>query len=90
MNPRERALSFWRHGSGVNTDELRDLVARYMPTAVDDATVPAELLKRGEFAGSCIVQSFDEQDVENIKVGNYLSSIIDELKAIHKELQDGG
>jgi len=90
MNPRERALSFWRHGGGVNSDELRDLVAEYMPTFVDDANVPVEMLNGGEFAGSRIVQSFAEQDVENIKIGNYLNDILDELKAIHKELQDGG
>ncbi len=57
MNPRERALSFWRHGSGINTDELRDLVAKYMP---------------------------------NKDVLTALDAILYELKAIHKELQDGG
>jgi len=70
MNPRERALSFWRHGSGINTDELRDLVAKYM-TITD-----------GEYEDELISPDKD--------VLTALDAILYELKAIHKELQDGG
>lgn len=75
MNPRERALSFWRHGSGVNTDELRDLVARYMPTADGEPV---------------IISHEDELIPPDKNVVTALDAILDELKAIHKELQDGG
>jgi len=67
MNPRERALSFWRHGSGINTDELRDLVAKYMPITDEDELISPD------------------KDVLTA-----LDAILYELKAIHKELQDGG
>ena len=70
MNPREIALSFWRHGSGINTDELRDLVAKYMP------------ITDGEYEDELISPDKD--------VLTALDAILYELKAIHKELQDGG
>lgn len=73
MNPRERALSFWRHGGGVNTDELRDLVAKYMP--ITD--------------GEPIVVSYGNEIIPpDETVVTSLAAILDELKAIHKELQD--
>ena len=75
MNPRERALSFWRHGSGVNTDELRDLVAKYMP--ITD--------------GEPVIISYEDELISPDKdVLTALDAILYELKAIHKELQDGG
>lgn len=74
MNPRERALSFWRHGSGINTDELRDLVAKYMP--ITD--------------GEPIISYEDELISPDKDVLTALDAILYELKAIHKELQDGG
>ncbi len=75
MNPRERALSFWRHGSGINTDELRDLVAKYMP--ITD--------------GEPVIISYEDELISPDKdVLTALDAILYELKAIHKELQDGG
>ena len=75
MNPRERALSFWRHGGGVNTDELRDLVAKYMP--ITD--------------GEPVIISYEDELISPDKdVLTALDAILYELKAIHKELQDGG
>jgi len=75
MNPRERALSFWRHGSGINTDELRDLVVKYMP--ITD--------------GEPVIISYEDELISPDKdVLTALDAILYELKAIHKELQDGG
>ena len=81
MNPRERALSFWRHGSGVNTDELRDLVARYMPVTDGEPIV----ISQGNE-----LDTLDALGPTKEEIVQVLDAILDELKAIHKELQDGG